>query len=101
MSPSHGRDYFENSCMKTAFPCALNAVIRGYSYVRWHIYQSPIPPFYIFFTPIMGEHGPLCPLAIPVTVVQPGFVNGGPKRGSGGGCWKGGGVSPSHGREIF
>ena len=24
----------------------------------------------------------MCPLAMPVTVVQPGFVNGGPKRGS-------------------
>ena len=46
----------------------------------------PIP--YIFpllninFTPIKGEHAPLCLLAILVTVVQPGFVNGGPKRGS-------------------
>ena len=43
------------------------------------------------------------PLAMPVTVVQPGFVNGGPKRGSKaterGRVWEG--VSPSHGREIF
>ena len=45
---------------------------------------------------------PLCILAIPVTVVKPGFVNGGPKsevteRGKG----VGGGFSPSHGRESF
>ena len=41
---------------------------------------------------------------MPVTVVQPGFVNGGPKRGSEaterGRVWEG--VSPSHGRrEMF
>ena len=29
---SHGREIFENSCMKTAFSCTLNAIIRG-SYV--------------------------------------------------------------------
>ena len=30
-SPSHGRDFVvvENSCMKTAFSCTLNAIIRG------------------------------------------------------------------------
>ena len=41
-------------------------------YVRWHIYTNPlyIPPFQKFLlTPIKGEHGPLCSLAIPVTVV--------------------------------
>ena len=26
---SHGREIFENSCMKTAFSCTLNAIIRG------------------------------------------------------------------------
>ena len=40
------------------------------------MYQSHSPFFKISFTPIKGEHGPLCILAIPVTVVQPGFVNG-------------------------
>ena len=27
--PSHGREIFENSGMKTAFSCTLNAIIRG------------------------------------------------------------------------
>ena len=26
---SHGREILENSCMKTAFSCTLNAIIRG------------------------------------------------------------------------
>ena len=56
--------------------------LLGGSYVRWHV-PIPYSPFNCFyFTSVKGEHGPLCPLAIPVTVVQPGFVNGGPKRGS-------------------
>ena len=49
------------------------------------MYQSHIiifPLLKIYFTPIKGDHGPLCILAIPVTVVQPGCVNGGPKQGS-------------------
>ena len=63
-----------------------------------------IPPLKIYFIPIKGDHGPLCILAIPVTVVQPGRSTGGQnegaKRPSGGGCaWEG--VSPSNGREIF
>ena len=45
----------------------------------------PIPYIFpllkIYFTPIKGEHGPLCILAIPVTVVQLGFVNGGQSKG--------------------
>ena len=57
-------------------------------------------------TPIKGTgHGPLCPLAMPVPVVQPaGFVNGRPKRGSEAperGEGVGGGYPSSHGREIF
>ena len=61
----------------------------------------PIPYNYIrlllknYFTPIKGGHGPLCSLAIPVTVVQPGCVNGGQSKErsdrEGGGC----------GTEIF
>ena len=53
----------------------------------------PVPPG---STPL-----PLCISAIPVTVVQPGFVNGGPKRGSEATERGEGVVSPSHGREIF
>ena len=68
--------------------------------MRWHIqipYTSPPPLFKISFNPIKGEHGPLCILAIAVTVVQPGFVNGGQSEGAkrpsgGGGCGRG--VSP-------
>ena len=41
------------------------------------------PSFENYFTPIKGAGAwPFVPLAMPVTVVQPGFVNGGPKRGS-------------------
>ena len=48
-------------------------------------YTNPLLPssFENYFTPIKGAGAwPLVPLAIPVTVVQPGFVNRGPKRGS-------------------
>ena len=69
------------------------------------ICTNPIifPLLKISFTPIKGDRGPLCILAIPVTVVQPGCVNGGQSKGAkwprGGGCGRG--FSPSHGREIF
>ena len=67
-------------------------------------YTNPLLPLLkISFTPIKGEHGPLCPLAMPVTVVQPGFVNG----GGGGGAKRrseaterGEGVGGGFGREI-
>ena len=59
-----------------------------------------IPPFNFCFTPIKGEHGALCILAIPVMVEQPGFVNGGQSKGAkwsrGGRVW----FPPSQGREI-
>ena len=29
VSPSHGREIFENSCMKTKFSCTLDTIIRG------------------------------------------------------------------------
>ena len=71
-----------------------------------YICTNPIfPLLQIYFTPIKEEHGPLCILAIPVTVVQPDLSTvGWPKQGSevterGEGV--GGGFSPSHGREIF
>ena len=83
--------------------------LLGGSYVTWHI-QIPyiFPLLKISFTPIKGEHGPLCILAylaIPVTVVQPGFVIGGQsegaKRPSGGRVTVGGGFPPSVGRFFF
>ena len=80
--PTVGR-FFENLCMKMAVSSTLNDIIRG-SYVRWHMYQSHniFPLLKISFTPIKGDHGPLCILAIPVTVVQPGCVNGGQSKGA-------------------
>ena len=68
------------------------------------MYQSHyIPPLKFFFTPIKGDHGPLCILAFPITVVQPGWSTGAKARErsdrEGGGCGRG--FSPSHGREIF
>ena len=32
-----------NLCMKTAFYCTLNSIIKGVGYVKWDIYQSPTP----------------------------------------------------------
>ena len=46
-----------------------------------------------------GGIAPLCILAIPVTVVQPRFVNGGKARERSDRAR--GGFPPSHGREIF
>ena len=73
-----------------------------------------LPPFLIiFYSNQRGAGGrPLCPLSMPVTIVQPEFVNGGHARGakrpSGGVCVcvcvcvrGGGGVSPSHSMEIL
>ena len=99
--PTVGRFFFvENSCMKLAFSCTLNAIIRGYSYVRWHI-PIPYSPFKKnSFTPIIkGSMGPNVPLiAMPVTIVQPEFVNGGQsegaKRPSGERVWEGRGSLP-------
>ena len=54
--------------------------------MKWQYYQSPTPPFkFLIFTPINGGGGGggmgrLCPLDMPMTVVQQGFVEG-PKRG--------------------
>ena len=98
--------------METTFSCTLNGIII----VGWlcevtytNPLYSPLLYFLFYFTPIKGAGAwPLVPLAMPVTVVQPGFVNVGPKRGSEatergqgvvGGMWEG--ESPSHGREIF
>ena len=69
--------------------------LLGGTYVRWYIpipYIFPLLKISSFFTPIKGEHGPLCLLAIPVTVVQPGLSTGGlsegAKRPSGGRVWE-------------
>ena len=81
--------------------------LLGSSYVRWHIPIHIFPLLKFSFTPIKGEHGPWCLLAIPVTVVQPGFVNGGQSEGAkqpsggGGGEGVGRGFTPFHRREIF
>ena len=67
----------------------------------------PIPYVYsplskIYFTPIKGDHGPLCILAIPVTVVQPGRSTGAKawerSDREGGGVWEGGFPPPTVGR---
>ena len=46
-------------------------------------YTNTLPPLFNFFYSNQrgggGGHGRLCPLAMLVTVVQPGFVNGEPK----------------------
>ena len=74
--------------------------LLGGSYVRWHMYQSDIySPFKKYFTPINGEHGPLCILAIPLRVVQPWFVNGGQSKGA---KWpRGGEGAPTVGRFFW
>ena len=68
--------------------------------------QSGIPlpyfPLLIFFYSNQGGGGAWA--AMPVVVVQPGFVNLGSKRGSEAterGEGVGGGKPPSYGREIF
>ena len=61
-----------------------------YFFIR--ITPTPTPLIECLLFQSMGGGGArvLVPLAMPVTVVHPRFVNRGPKRGSGagGGCWK-------------
>ena len=70
-------------------------------------YTNPLlPPPFFLINSNQGGHGPLYSLAMPVPVVQPGFVNLGSNRGSeaterrggGGGGWEVG--FPSQVREI-
>ena len=102
--PTVGR-FFKNLCLKTAFSCTLDTFIRGS--LCSGIDQFPtlvlflmiffqgnffLFPFFLllFYSPINGGGGvmaPLCILAIPVTVVQPRFVNGGKARAR---VWEGG-----------
>ena len=47
--PSHGREIFDNLCMKTAFSCTLTAIIRGS--LCSGIDQFPTIFFFFFFFP--------------------------------------------------
>ena len=117
VSPSHGREICQNLCLKTAFSCTLDTIIRGslcrgidqflllfffHSFPNEFVPGKHFPfPFLSSFVLLADQWGgggggiaPLCILAIPVTMVQPRFVNGGRARG---GCGRG----VSHGREIF
>ena len=103
VSPSHGREIFQNLCLKTVFSCTLDTFIRGslcsgahrpipyscsfFILFLMNLFQGNIFLFLSFFFCFtrrsMGGGGgmaPLCILAIPVTVVQPRFVNGGKAR---------------------
>ena len=44
----------ESSCIKMAFLCTLNVIIRGIGYVKWHI---PIPYFPLFFFNSRSQRG--------------------------------------------
>ena len=82
-----GPEIFENLCMKTAFSCTLKIpLLGGTSMLCEMAYTNPLlpPVLNLFYSNQPGGGGAwtLEILAMPVTVVQPGFVNGGPKRGS-------------------
>ena len=98
-----GREIFQNLCLKTAFSCTLDTIIRGslcsgidqfpillfffHSFPNEFVSGKHFPfPFLSSFVLLADQWGgggmvPLCILAIPVTVVQPRFVNGGSARG--------------------
>ena len=60
-----GEGVLENSCMKTAFCCTLNAIIKGRRRVCEVAYTNPLLPILrISFTPIneVGGHGAFVPL---------------------------------------
>ena len=84
--PLHGREIFWKFVYENDISCTLNGIIRGL--VMWSdIPYSPTPPFFwkIILLQSRGAGAwPLVPLAMPVMVVQPGFVNGGQERGSDG-----------------
>ena len=79
-APSHGREIFETSCMKTALLEGRLCEVA---------YTNPLLPHFKFLllqSTGGGGHGRLCPLAMPVTVVQPRAAKicqrgGGAKRG--------------------
>ena len=85
--------------MKTTFLAHWMALLGGW--LCEVTYTNPLlpPPLLLknYFTPIKGAAAwPLVPLAMPVTVVQPGFVNG----GGGGGAKRGEGAIPTVGRIL-
>ena len=93
--PTVGRK-FENSCMKTAFSCTLNTIIRGSlctgtnsllsffhsfpnEFVLWEHFPFSLSFFLFFFFFLLadqqGGHGPLVPpLAMPVTADAQWYV---------------------------
>ena len=104
-SPSHGREIVQNLCLKTAFSCTLDTFIRGSlcsgidqfpTLVQFHSFPNEFVsgkyfPFsflssFVLLADQWGGGGAWCILAIPVTVVQPRFVNGGKARGGCGEC---------------
>ena len=100
-----GGRFFWKFVYENDISCTLNGIIRGL--VMWSdIYQSPTPPFFwnIILLQSRGAGAwPFVPLAMPVTVVQPGFVRGAKAREqsdrAGGGCGRG--FPLPTGKEIF
>ena len=87
--PTVGRFFsVENSCMKTAFSCTLNAIIWG-RLCESGIYKYHTSPVFKFLYCKQRGGG----MGVYVAVVQPGFVNGG-----GGGEQSEGAKRPSWGR---
>ena len=90
--------FFWKFVYQNEISCTLNVIIKGL--VMWSdVYQSPTLPF---FEKLFYSNQGDVPLAMPVTVVQPGFVNGGEsdgaKRPSGGRVWERGLPPPTVGR---
>ena len=53
LSPSHGREIFENSCIAMAILANLNVIFRGKLWVV--AYQFPNPLFFnLFYSPMNG-----------------------------------------------
>ena len=70
--PSHGREIFKNSCMKTAFSCTLNTIIRG----SLCIYiLAPIPYSFSFFILFLMNlfQGNIFPFLFPFSFFFPFF----------------------------
>ena len=90
----HRSEIFENLGMKATYSLILNAIILGGRLCEVYIaYTNPLrpnPPFNFLYTNQWGGgggggHGPLCAIAMPVTVVHAAMIfNGGQhaKRGS-------------------
>ena len=122
-SPSHGREIFHNLCLKTAFSCTLDTIIRGslcsgidqfptlvlfFILFLMNLFQGNIflfPFFFLlFYSPINGGggHGPLVHLSYSsnsgaAKICQRGQCEGA-KRPSEGRVWEGGFPPPTVGR---